>query len=255
MLNILVNWARYDSWRGKLLRLPLNLLPKKTIVTVVSGKSRGKKWIVGSADHGAWLGTYESEKQFAFSRFVRQGMVVYDIGAHVGVYTILASTLVGVEGRVIAFEPLPHNLFYLHKHLKINSVNNVSVIETALSDKSSLSTFAVGQTSSMGRLDSSGSLTVQSFTLDEIIHLHKLPIPEIIKMDIEGGEADALKGAAQLLSKTSPIIFLATHGEAVREECRTFLASLAYDMDALIGDTTGTEFIAQRRSSARSTIT
>ena len=237
-----------------MLRLPLKLLPKKALIPILSGISRGKKWIVGSADHGAWLGTYESMKQDAFVRFVHKDMIVYDIGAHVGVYTLLSSILVGDDGRVIAFEPLPDNLAYLHKHIEVNDLSNVHVIEAAISDMIGFSKFAMGSSSTSGRLDATGELTVKTFTLDDVVLRKKLPLPEVIKIDIEGAEARALRGAINVLSKASPVIFLATHGDAICEECRIFLTSLGYSMTSLEGDTTGTEFIVQRRNIVGSTI-
>jgi hypothetical protein len=100
----------------------------------------------------------------------------------------------------------------------------------------------------MGKLDTDGAVLVKVIKLDDIIR-NGLPMPEVIKMDIEGSEADALRGAECLLRKASPIIFLSTHGDAVKEECRMFLASLGFDMDLLVGDETGTEFIVKRRES------
>ena len=246
MLNFLVNLARYDSWQGKLLRLPLNLLPKKTPVRIISGKSRGKKWIVGSTDHGAWLGTYESVKQDTFVRFVRKNMIVYDIGAHVGIYTLLSSILVGNKGHVIAFEPLPENLNYLYKHINLNDLSNVRVIEAAISDMTGFFNFSIGSSSTTGQLNETGDLIVQTFTLDEVVLRDKLPLPDVIKIDIEGAEAKALRGAVDILTKSSPVIFLATHGETVCEECRTLLASYGYSMTPLEGDKTDSEFVVER---------
>lgn len=54
--------------------------------------------MVGGCDHGCWLGTYEYAKQALFVRHVRLGMTVYDVGVHVGFYTLLASELVGEQG-------------------------------------------------------------------------------------------------------------------------------------------------------------
>ena len=80
-------------------------------------KLKGKKWIVGSSNHGCWLGTYEFAKQRLFSETIREGSIVYDIGAHLGFYALLASVLVGPKGRVVAFEPLTKNICFLEKHL------------------------------------------------------------------------------------------------------------------------------------------
>ena len=110
----------YHSWLGRVLRFPLRLLPPETIVPILQGRLRGKRWIVGSGNHGCWLGSYEYEKRRAFEQTISAGNIVFDVGAHVGFYTLLASTLVGPTGRVVAFEPAPRNLRYLKEHLRLN---------------------------------------------------------------------------------------------------------------------------------------
>src|SRR5215475_14063057 len=100
---------------GKLLRLPLRLLPKRMVVRIHRGRAKGLKWIVGSSTHGCWLGTYELEKHLALERYVKPGMVVYDVGAQAGFFTLIFSRLVD-GGQVIAFEPLPENLDHLLFH-------------------------------------------------------------------------------------------------------------------------------------------
>jgi hypothetical protein len=110
----------YKSSWGKLLRFPLRFLPKNLVVPVLQGPLRGKKWVVGSSNHGCWLGSYEFDKQKQFTESLARGQIVYDVGAHVGFYTLLASSLVGQEGQVIAFEPYPRNLEFLHRHVQLN---------------------------------------------------------------------------------------------------------------------------------------
>src|SRR5574341_673203 len=121
-----------NSGVGIALRYPLRWIPHERVVPVLQGRLRGKRWIVGASVHGCWLGSYEYDKQKRFVREIKKGDVVYDIGAHVGFYTLLASELVGPSGQVIAFEPLPRNLGYLHRHLALNSCKNVTVIEAAV---------------------------------------------------------------------------------------------------------------------------
>src|SRR5712692_7002997 len=104
---------------GRLARYPLKLVPPTMVMPVLTGKLRGKRWIVGSGIHGCWLGWYESEKQRAISKEVRSNTVFYDIGANVGFYSLLASMLVG-PGKVFSFEPMPRNFSYLKRHLDLN---------------------------------------------------------------------------------------------------------------------------------------
>src|SRR5262245_8579614 len=134
-----------DTPVGKLLRLPLRLIPGRAVLPILQGPLRGKKWIAGASDNGCWLGSYEYQKQRLFAKSVSPGDVVFDVGAHVGFYTLLASVLVGKRGRVIAFEPVPANLEYLRHHIRLNRIDNVEIIEAAVSDTDGVSAFKIGE--------------------------------------------------------------------------------------------------------------
>ena len=86
------SWVPCATHVGKLLKM---ILPKGMIVPILQGRSRGKKWIIGFGNMEYWLGSFEYEKRILFEKEVSKSSVVYDIGAHVGFYTLLASELVG----------------------------------------------------------------------------------------------------------------------------------------------------------------
>jgi FkbM family methyltransferase len=218
----------YKSRLGRTLRLPLCLLPKNMTVRVWQGKLRGKKWIVGSSNHGCWLGSYEFEKQHLIAKTVAPGTVFFDIGAHVGFYTLLASSLVQETGKVIAFEPFPSNIQYLEKHLMMNSVQNVTVFKAAVSDHLGEAAFQEGPSSSMGRLNAKGGLVVKTVSLDDLFLKGLVPLPDYIKIDVEGGECSVLNGARRMLTVGRPTIFLATHGTEVHFNSLSMLQSLGY---------------------------
>ncbi len=215
---------------GKLLRLPLKLIPPHTIMPILQGKLKGKKWIVGSGVHGYWLGSYEYEKRIIFERTVREGSIVYDIGANVGFYSLLASELVGKKGKVFAFEPNPRNLYYLKKHLELNKVSNVQILEYAVSDKNEIIMFDETESPSTGHISSKGNLIVNSVTLDSLTSDGKILLPDFIKVDIEGAESDFLRGAINILKNSRPVIFLAVHTKELYEECCKILKSLNYKL-------------------------
>ncbi len=220
---------------GRALRFPLRLIPPGMHVPVLQGPLRGKRWIAGSSNHGCWLGSYEYSKQKAFSAAIKRGDVVYDLGAHVGFYSLLASVLVGPEGRVFSFEPVPANLDFLRRHLALNGVTNCSVTDAAVSDSNGTAKFDVVSNSSMGHLagDSRDALSVRTIALDSLVESGEIPPPNVIKCDIEGGEYDALRGASGILAKYSPTIFLATHGPEVHERCCRLLSDLHYHLTSL----------------------
>jgi FkbM family methyltransferase len=213
---------------GKILRLPLRILPRQAAVPILQGVLRGKRWIVGSGNHGYWLGSYEIEKRVLFEKTVRRGSVVFDLGGNVGYYALMASALAGPEGRVFTFEPLPRNLRYLKEHLRINRVENVTVVEAVVADRGGTAQFGESTSTSKGHIDPQGALTVRTVALDDLIAHGELPRPDLLKIDIEGAEILALRGAEKTLAAAHPVIFLSTHGSGVHKQCCEFLQSLGY---------------------------
>ena len=222
-----------SSRLGRALRAPLKLIPEGTVVRVLQGPLRGARWIVGSSTAGCWLGSYELSKVRLFASTIRPGMTVFDIGAHAGYFTLIASKLVGGSGHVVAFEPAPRNLRYLRRHLSLNHVSNVTVVEVAVSDRAGVGRFDVGAESSLGRLDPAGTMDVRTTTLDELVTGGSVPSPHVLKLDIEGAESDALVGAAAILREARPAIFLATHGSSVHDSCLSILRRSGYTVRAL----------------------
>jgi FkbM family methyltransferase len=220
---------------GKLLRAPLRAIPKTAAMPILRSRARGKKWIVGSSIHGCWLGTYEREKRQAFERSLKSGDVLYDIGANVGFYTVLGSSIVGPEGAVYAFEPMPRNLEFLRRHVAINRLENVRVIDAAVSDREGTATFDDSQHPSMGSLSESGSLTVRTLRIDDLVSAGEIRPPTVVKIDVEGAEGLVLEGAAETLRTHKPAVFLATHGAEIHAACAARLRSLGYELRALPG--------------------
>ncbi|MBN2084125.1 MAG: FkbM family methyltransferase [Anaerolineales bacterium] len=225
-----MNWTSISnsSFFGKILRLPLRLVPKRAVLPILQGPLRGKKWIAGSGNHGYWLGSYEMDKCVRFAKAVPSGGVVFDLGGNVGYYTLISAFRAGPRGRVFAFEPLPRNLDFLRRHLVLNRIENVTVIDAAVSDRSGTVRFEEDSSTSKGRIGGSGSLEVKSIALDDWLDQGLLPAPDLLKIDIEGAEFLALQGARRMLAAKHPPIFLSTHSGTVHKECLAFLESLAY---------------------------
>lgn len=156
-------------------------------------------------------------------------MTVFDVGAHAGYYTLMFSRLVGTKGRVLSFEANPDNANNLRKHLLINRLQNVEVIEAAVCDQSGEAYFATNTNRSrygyMGTLAETG-------TRVRTIHLDSFPAPDLIKMDIEGAETLALTGASRILSEHKATIFLALH-EGAFETAPSVLEKHGYTIDRI----------------------
>jgi FkbM family methyltransferase len=212
---------------GRLIRAPLRLVPPNRVVRILSGPLAGRRWVTGSAPHGCWLGTYERDLQQAMAATIRPGDVVYDIGATVGFFTLLAATLTGPRGCVVAIEPLPRNVELLERHLALNGIGHVRVVAAAVSNEPGTARFAQDESPSMGHLSPHGSRSVPLVTIDGLVAEGR-PAPHVIKMDIEGAEALALAGATQTLRVHRPVLFLSTHGFAAHEACCSALRGMGY---------------------------
>lgn len=232
-----VNWSGIPaaSFLGWFLRLPLRLLPKVSVVRVRTGLNKGMRWIVGSGTHGCWLGTYESDKQQALKQFVKTGMTVFDIGANAGFYTLAFSRLVGAQGWVWAFEPSAGNAEYLLKHVALNRLHNVSLIQAAVSNKNGMTCFQTTGCHATGHMADTGQYRVPTVLLDGLIAENVVPVPDLIKMDVEGAESLVLDGARTLLGRNKTILFIALHGENQKQRCLDLLFSLAYRIFLLDG--------------------
>jgi FkbM family methyltransferase len=231
-----------DTLLGTILRLPLRLIASQTEVPILRGPLRGKKWIKGAGPDSYWIGTYETVRLRTFASAVAEGAVVYDVGANVGIYALLASVKVGLSGRVYAFEPLERNLRYLRRHIRLNNLQNCTIIEEAVCSKEGKLPFSAASfESSMGRLSPDGEISVSSTTLDIAIYgENSLLPPTVIKIDVEGGELEVLEGAVRALTEFHPTIFLEIHGDQLHTDCRSFLLAKGYCVKEGYGQLTAT---------------
>lgn len=214
--------------------------------------TKDKMTIHGFQHKGYWFHGKNREKlsMAAFAEWIKPGDVVVEIGGHVGFITLYFSSLVGRNGKVVVFEPGSNNLPYLEKNVAGHP--NVSIVKMAVSDFSGPSDFLLesltGQNNSLlsdyatfsKNVEAAGVPvetrveTVQCTTLDDYWSGENAPPPNFIKIDIEGAELAALKGAEGLLTpprgaaprlmvevthqNESVFAFLDSHGFSVRCE-------------------------------------
>jgi FkbM family methyltransferase len=218
---------------SNLIRLPLGLMSPKSVVRIRTGELHGWRWIAGSSTNGCWLGTYERHMQRLFCEHIRLGATVFDVGANAGFFTLLASKLVGDSGRIYAFEPLPRNLDFLERHIRLNELANVHVEALAIAATSGEAHFRIAQHASMGGLSEGGDLRVVTASLDDLIASGRATRPDFIQMDIEGAESDALRGAKELLAGGALTIALSTHGWQQHETCWATLTDAGFNLELL----------------------
>ena len=215
---------------GAMLRVPLRLIPKNSVVRVRTGINKGMKWIVGSGIHGCWLGHYELEKQAVLRRMIKPGMKVFDIGANAGFYTLAFARLVGKDGHVWAFEPFAENVHNLRRHIGMNGLANVTVVQAAVSEANGMTGFMTAASNSMGHLSEGGDYLVPTVSLDGVCSTLEIDCPDFIKLDVEGAEGRVLGGTTQILAKGKTSIVLALHGRDQEQECLAILRHHQYDI-------------------------
>jgi FkbM family methyltransferase len=205
--------------RGLNRAAPHGLVPVK----VASGGLKGFQLLLDlQSEKDYWLGTYEADLQAAVREFTRPGMVAYDVGANIGYISLLLADAVGPEGQVFAFEALPENQKRMESNIELNGLRGrIAIIPAAVADRSGERRFLVGPSRGMGKLDGSagrqevdyqGSINVKGISLDDFVFGQGNPPPNLVKMDIEGGEVLALPGMQRLLETVCPVVLLELHG-------------------------------------------
>ncbi|MDA2914709.1 FkbM family methyltransferase, partial [Acidobacteriia bacterium AH_259_A11_L15] len=186
------------------------------------------------------LGMHEMAVQRALERDVRAGMTVYDIGAHLGFFTLGLARLVGPAGKVFAFEPLPENARALRENVALNDslAGRVRVVEAAVSEASGRRAFYGQVNSAQGRLGGPGARPCQTYqvktlALDDFVFSRREPAPHLIKLDAEGAEGAALQGARRLLEEARPVCLLEVHGEEAARAVWEVLQAVGYQVVSL----------------------
>jgi FkbM family methyltransferase len=155
----------------------------------------------------------------------KEGDIVIDIGAHIGLYTIISSKRVGAQGKVVAIEADPENFEMLNSNIKLNQLTNVIPLNYAVYSKetkiklylpSGESGFTKYNTIMPNWINTQEKFVeVNANTLDYLLQLNKIRQEEVnwIKIDVEGAEFEVLKGATNVLSKSKDVaILMELHG-------------------------------------------
>ena len=150
----------------------------------------------------------------------KQGDIVVDIGAHIGLYTIISSKRVGTNGKVVAIEADPGNFEMLNRNIKLNQLTNVIPLNYAVySKETKIKLYLPSGESGFTKYNTIVSdwannedkfVEVNANTLDYLLQLNQIREEEVnwIKIDVEGAEFEVLKGATNVLSKSKDIALL-----------------------------------------------
>jgi len=174
---------------------------------------------------------WEPSVQLALRDLIKPGSIIFDVGANVAGLSILMSRLTGPKGIVCAFEASPRIIELTHGNIIASGCNNIQLYHNAIFSESGkdLIIYAGGHLNDsiykQGEFTNNVGKTVKTMALDDFVN-HTGLIPDIIKMDIEGAEFDALQGMQTKTLVSKPHLILETSPNDMR--CLEFLLSLGY---------------------------
>jgi FkbM family methyltransferase len=165
---------------------------------------------------GIWWGgeTYEIKQTLYFKSLLRPGSVVFDIGANVGYYSLIAAPLVYPNGSVYAFEPVSQQFELLQENAKRNGFSQIFPHKIALSDKSGDAVihledeFNTGLASLRSASRTKLDEIVSCVTLDDFVQSQALDRLDVIKIDVEGHESAVLNGGHSTLERFHPVLLV-----------------------------------------------
>jgi len=230
--------------RGRVLELFRRLTG--WIPRIASGPGKGLRFDAGPSVAGFPSGNYEVPVQDAITSLLREGDVFYDIGANIGFFSVLAGRLVGQAGAVYAFEPVPENASTLARTARLNQLGNIEVLELAISHHTGrgelcLACHAGGASLKSASVppDLSGSIFVDTYSIDDLVQSRRIRPPVMVKIDVEGAEKDVLQGMRKVLHVWRPTVVVEVDdAEKIRCEeklkaCRELLEDLQYRIEVL----------------------
>jgi len=209
IIKIYKNWPLFFKNYFKLIKRENPIYELRNGIKYITRKNSNDPIIINEI----WL--YESyTPEFLKDFDINKNDVVLDIGAHIGIFSIFAAKK-AKNGKIYSFEPLKNNYILLKKNLKINGIKNVIPINKAVSNKTSKKMINISNSntgSSSFVLDEhSGSIIVQTTSLQKIISDHKLTKINFLKMDVEGAEYEILSNCTKNVLKKIDKISMEVH--------------------------------------------
>lgn len=249
--------SNFDSWRELRIGLlasdefqntiAIRRIMNKWVLTDVMG-GRRKMWLdLGDryVSHACLLDNYEPIETAFIREHLKEGDSFLDIGANIGWYTILASTIVGEHGRINSFEPRATTFRYLAESIALNGLNGLATVHNCgLSDHEGVAYInnAVDTDNPGGSFVSEGALGgMESFPISlRTLDSYNFDKVDFIKIDVEGSEPKVFAGGAELIRRDMPIIMAEVNDAALRNvsnvsgnEMIRFFVDLGYQAQIL----------------------
>ncbi|MFA6543127.1 MAG: FkbM family methyltransferase [Limisphaerales bacterium] len=172
-----------------------------------------------------WNGpNYERKESRFIRRYLKPGMVFFDVGSNVGYYTLLAAPIVGKHGRVHAFEPVSEQHDDLRANVERNQLQNVVPERLIITDRAGTMEINLGSEDNAGTAsvdlvyrESRPTESVSCTTLDEYLRERGVAQVDVLKIDVEGHEPFVLRGMAGTLRTLRPLLLVEVRGDMLEE--------------------------------------
>ena len=174
---------------------------------------------------------YEPLLEFGY-KLLNTGDRAIDGGANQGIFTCAFAAAVGSKGHVYAFEPQSYAVSCISRNIRLNSMTNVTVFEGAISDVPG-DIFLVmdhGPVAAFTTLQPQGrNMTqVKALAIDDLVHSNKMSDVQFIKLDVEGAELRAVRGARSMIQRAKPRICIEAWDPHLFEQIKEFLSPFGY---------------------------
>lgn len=157
------------------------------------------------------FGVWEPRMTQWLRRRLAPGDTFVDVGANIGYFSVLASQLVGPEGRVVAIEASQDFQDRLAQNAHLNDCTNIRAVHTAVSDKQQTLTFILASSNNMGANSivpydgpAESTFDIEAFPLPDVLEEDEIARARVVKVDVEGAEGSVVRGMAPLLDKLRP---------------------------------------------------
>ena len=181
------------------------------------------KIIVSNLSEASIWHSFYSEKEILqkFLKRIDNETVFYDIGSHIGFYTLIAAGYKNTPNFIYCWEPDPSNLSRLKENIELNQFKEIIPFQVALGSKNHVADLSIeskisGYSSPSLARKGSKSISVQVVRGDDLVSEKKIYLPSIMKIDVEGYEFEVIKGLEETIRKAKPIIFLEIHPTLLR---------------------------------------
>jgi FkbM family methyltransferase len=183
------------------------------------------------------LGETEKACQAVVAERVRPGDIFYDLGANIGLFTLLAAKAAGATGKVFGFEPDVQIAERLRRNAARNGLSNITVVEMGVWSSSGSVNFISADSSSPDRgvgrfhLDGAAGIPAPCVSLDDFVQ--SATAPRAIKCDVEGAEVEVFRGAENVLRAYRPWILCELHSRANDHAWRELVGRFGYSFEVV----------------------